>query len=126
MRLGTWGKWLMKLWVAGFALQSSSRAFAQGCAMCYNNAAATRAGGQQALRSGILILMVPPVLMLLGIFAVAWRRRNKFDDALFESSGEATQDYSTAVGVPVEARERLRPRAMPASAAYSTPSEEAP
>jgi len=78
MRLKGWGKWMVRLCAAGLALLSSRLAFAQGCAMCYNNAAATKASGQQALRSGILILLLPPLLMLAGIFLAAVRRRDKF------------------------------------------------
>ena len=83
MRFETLGKWMVWLGAASLTLLSSSLAFAQGCAMCYNNAAATKAAGQRALRSGILILMFPPLLMLAGIFVAALRRRNKFfgDDA---------------------------------------------
>jgi hypothetical protein len=51
-------------------------ALAQGCASCYTTAAA---GGSQtihALRSGILVLLVPPVVLFLGIMFVLsrWRR----------------------------------------------------
>jgi hypothetical protein len=51
-------------------------ALAQGCASCYTT---TAAGGSQtihALRSGILVLLVPPVVLFLGIMFVLsrWRR----------------------------------------------------
>jgi len=51
----------------------SPSAAAQGCASCYTTAAA---GGSQtihALHSGILILLVPPVLLLSGILIVTTR-----------------------------------------------------
>lgn len=51
---------------------------AQGCAMCSRTAAAAKASGIQALRSGILILLFPPLLIFIGIFAVAYKRRNRF------------------------------------------------
>src|SRR5207245_3268586 len=55
-------------------------AFAQGCVMCYNTAAAAKAAAIKALRSGILILMVPPVLISAGVFALALRGRERFND----------------------------------------------
>jgi hypothetical protein len=51
-------------------------AAAQGCAMCYQNASATGPQGAQALRHGILILMLPTLTLFTGIFALIYRRRN--------------------------------------------------
>ena len=51
-------------------------AAAQGCAMCYQNASATGPQGAQALRHGILILMLPTLSLFAGIFALIYRRRN--------------------------------------------------
>jgi len=59
----------------------SVQGYAQGCAMCYTTAASARAGAIQALRSGILILLVPPLAMFAGIFVVIYRSRNRFYDA---------------------------------------------
>ena len=52
----------------------------QSCALCYTQAAASTARFIQALRSGILILMVPPFLMSLGITWMTYSRRNRFHD----------------------------------------------
>jgi hypothetical protein len=51
-------------------------AAAQGCAMCYQNASASGPQGAQALRHGILILMLPTLTLFTGIFALIYRRRN--------------------------------------------------
>jgi hypothetical protein len=51
-------------------------AAAQGCAMCYQNASASGPQGAQALRHGILILMLPTLTLFTGIFALVYRRRN--------------------------------------------------
>jgi len=59
-------------------LSSSALAYAQGCAMCYTSAAAAKAGALQALRSGILILLVPVLVMFAGIFVVIYSFRNRF------------------------------------------------
>lgn len=69
-------------------LASSSTAWAQSCAMCYNAAAAAKATAIQALRHGILILLVPPLAMFIGIFAVAFRRSNSFSGEQAEELGE--------------------------------------
>jgi hypothetical protein len=49
---------------------------AQGCAMCYQSAAASAARAIEALRHGILILAIPPVLIIVGIARLAYRRRH--------------------------------------------------
>ena len=68
--------------VAGIvAFACSSAAWAQSCPMCYRAAAAAKGGALQALRSGILILMIPPVLIGGGIAVLAVRGRNRFNDA---------------------------------------------
>ena len=56
-------------------------ALGQGCAMCYNNAAASKAAGIQALRSGTLILLFPVLLMFVGILVMAFRSRNRFNES---------------------------------------------
>jgi hypothetical protein len=52
-------------------------AVAQGCAMCYQTASASGAPGREALRHGILILLLPAVTLFLGIFGLIYRRRNQ-------------------------------------------------
>jgi hypothetical protein len=71
-------------WAVGLAgvLSSSALAYAQGCAMCYTSAAAAKAGALQALRSGILILLVPALTMFAGIFVVIYRSRDRFNGAV--------------------------------------------
>lgn len=55
---------------------AASRAAAQGCAMCYQNAAASGSQGQAALRHGILVLLAPAIAIFLGVFGLIYRRRN--------------------------------------------------
>ena len=52
--------------------------FAQSCALCYTQAAASTARFIQALRSGILILMVPPMCLSIAVALIAYKRRNQF------------------------------------------------
>lgn len=51
-------------------------AAAQGCAMCYQSAAASGAQGSEALRHGILILLFPTLSLFVGIFGLIYARRN--------------------------------------------------
>src|SRR5438309_11889979 len=76
--------------VAGIvAFAISSVAWAQSCPMCYRAAAAAKGGASQAPRSGILILMIPPVLIVGGITVLAVRGRNRFNEASGpDSAGE--------------------------------------
>ena len=66
--------------IAGAAISArlvcASSAFAQGCALCYTDAAATGPHAEAALRHGILILMIPATLIVVGFFALLCRRRN--------------------------------------------------
>jgi hypothetical protein len=52
-------------------------AFSQSCALCYTQAASAGARMIQALKSGILILIVPPTLGSIGMIFVGYRKRNQ-------------------------------------------------
>ena len=65
--------------VVGFLtvfLSVAPHAAAQGCAMCYQNAASSGAQGRAALRHGILILLAPALSLFSAIFVLIYRRRN--------------------------------------------------
>ena len=53
-------------------------AFSQSCALCYTQAASSGARMIEALRSGILILIVPPTLMSVAMIFIVYRKRNQF------------------------------------------------
>lgn len=55
-------------------------AFAQNCALCYTQAAGAGARLIQALRSGILILVLPPILICTALTVMAYRKRNHFKE----------------------------------------------
>jgi hypothetical protein len=69
--------------VALATLASPPLAFSQSCALCYTQAASAGTRMIEALRSGILILIVPPTLMSIGMIFIVHRKRNQFrqDDA---------------------------------------------
>jgi hypothetical protein len=51
---------------------------AQSCALCYTQAASAGAQMIQALRSGILILILPPTFMSIGMIFIVYYKRNQF------------------------------------------------
>lgn len=67
--------------VAFVMLAAPLPAFSQSCALCYTQAASAGARMIQALRSGILILIVPPTFMSLGMIFIVYRKRNQFRQA---------------------------------------------
>ncbi len=91
----------MKLWkpislgcvaLAGLViLVAPTPAFAQNCALCYTQAAASGSRMIQALKSGILILIAPPTFMSIGLIFVCYRKRNQVRRT--EDVGEAGQDW---------------------------------
>jgi hypothetical protein len=63
-------------------------AFSQSCALCYTQAASATARLIAALRSGILVLVIPPMFMSVGITVLAYKKRNQFkqDDDTAENN----------------------------------------
>ncbi len=53
---------------------------AQNCALCYTQAAGSGDRLVRALRSGIAILVVPPMLICIGIAVMAYKKRNQFNE----------------------------------------------
>ncbi len=53
-------------------------AYGQSCALCYQSAASSGPQLMQALRSGILILLVPPLLIGVVFACLAYRKRDSF------------------------------------------------
>ena len=63
------------------ALTLPPLAFSQGCALCYTQAAASGARMIRALRSGIIILIIPPLSLCMAAIALTYRKRNQFHQA---------------------------------------------
>jgi hypothetical protein len=64
--------------LAFLALPAS--AFAQNCALCYTQAACAGTRIIQALKGGIVILVIPPILICTALTVMAYRKRNQFAD----------------------------------------------
>lgn len=79
-----------------FLLLSPTPARAQSCALCYTQAASSGKRMIQALKSGILVLVVPPTLGSIGLIFVVYRKRNQ------------TRDESEFLGDEADGRESSR------------------
>lgn len=64
--------------VATAVLVLGAASLAQTCALCYTQAASSGSRVIQGLRSGILVLVIPPMFMSVGITVLAYRKRNQF------------------------------------------------
>ena len=73
-------KWLTGAIATVAVMAASVPAYAQGCAMCYNTAAAAKANAIQSLKSGTLVLLIPVLLLFAGIVGIAFRSRNRFNE----------------------------------------------
>ncbi len=65
--------------------------FSQSCALCYTQAASSGQRVIQALKSGILILIVPPTLMSVGLIFVVRRKNGQVRDT--DVKDESEQDW---------------------------------
>jgi hypothetical protein len=78
-------------------------AMAQSCALCYTQAASAGSRMIEALKSGILILIVPPTLMSIGMVFIMYRHRNRCRDAADTAESDAVwnrTDLSIATKTP--------------------------
>ena len=72
-------------------LATNTAGYAQSCALCYTQAAGAGHRFIQGLRTGILVLIVPPMFMSVGITLLAYRKRNRTNDR--NASGDSKSDW---------------------------------
>jgi hypothetical protein len=77
--------------VALILLLSAVPAFSQNCALCYTQAASSGTRMIQALKSGILILILPPTLGSIGMLFVVHHKRNQV--RRINHGGESGHDW---------------------------------
>jgi hypothetical protein len=77
--------------VALLLLAAPLPAFSQSCALCYTQAASAGTRMIEALRSGILILIVPPTFMSVCMIFIMRHKHNQFRDD--EVGTDAASDY---------------------------------
>ena len=75
--------------VALVLFASSLPAMAQSCALCYTQAASAGTRMIDALKSGILILIVPPTLMSIAMVFIMYRSRNRCRNAAGTANSDA-------------------------------------
>ena len=71
-------RWTTRMAAFLAALCVPASAFAQSCALCYTQAAGAGQRIIQALRGGIIILVIPPILICTALTVMAYRKRNSF------------------------------------------------
>jgi hypothetical protein len=79
--------WLKIAFLLVVLAAASLPSWAQGCALCYTQAAGAGARMIQALRSGILILIFPPMAICIGLTYISYKKRN-----LCRSTDEASSE----------------------------------
>ncbi len=62
------------------ALAVPALTYAQNCSLCYTQAAGAGSRMIAALKSGILILVAPPMLICIGLAVMAYKKRNQFNE----------------------------------------------
>ena len=83
---------LLSIALAGLTMLAAPLpAFSQSCALCYTQAASAGARMIQALRSGILILIIPPTCMSVGMIFIVHHKRNQCKRS--EEADESGQDW---------------------------------
>jgi hypothetical protein len=70
---------------------ANAACYAQSCALCYTQAAGAGHRFIQGLRTGILVLIVPPMFMSVGITVLAYKKRNRTADQT--TSGKSDNDW---------------------------------
>jgi hypothetical protein len=71
---------------SALVLTSNVAVHAQSCALCYTQAAGAGHRFIQGLRTGILVLIVPPMFLSVGITILAYKKRNRTNDKELDRS----------------------------------------
>ena len=72
--------------LAGLLVLTALPAFPQSCALCYTQAASSGRQMIEALRSGILILIIPPTLGTVALLFIVHHKRNQIRRSEGDSS----------------------------------------
>lgn len=67
-----------------------SPVLSQSCSLCYTQAASGTQRFIEALRSGILILIIPPMFLSIGVMVMCYRKRNRFHDPHYTPESDTT------------------------------------
>lgn len=86
-----WRKLRFAAVLAGLVGLTALPAFSQSCALCYTQASLAGAKMIEALKSGILILVIPPTLASVGMLFVVHRKNNQVRQT--ESKEASSRDW---------------------------------
>jgi hypothetical protein len=82
-------------------------ALAQSCALCYTQAASAGSRMIEALKSGILILIVPPTLISIGMVFIMYRNRNRCRDAAGTAESDRDLEQNRSIDCNNDAMESI-------------------
>lgn len=83
MKLRTLIRTFLPIAIVALSLTAS----AQSCALCYTQAAGAGPRVIQALKSGILVLIFPPMLICTGLIIAGYCKRNTYGSAANNREG---------------------------------------
>lgn len=107
-RLAGWASWGKRIGLGLFLIWTTASTAAAQCVMCYASASNAGSKAIQALRSGILVLVIPTALVFGGIMFIALRHR-KFGSNESDSTEELpTPEPLPPLAVIPESRSALR------------------
>jgi hypothetical protein len=75
--MGSRLRWMGLAIIALMIFVGAAPAFSQSCALCYTQAASSGSRMIQALKSGILVLILPPTLGSIGMIFVLRQKSNQ-------------------------------------------------
>jgi len=85
--------WMGIALAALFFMLASLPVFSQSCALCYTQAASSGSKMIQALKSGILVLIIPPTLMSMGLVYVVHRKNGEVRRTDDDNDGDSGHDW---------------------------------
>ena len=88
-------RWKTATLLLGLLVCLTQPAWSQSCALCYTQAAGAGPRMIQALKSGILVLIFPPMGICIGLMVMSYKKRNQFGE---QSNSERKSDRSSDLG----------------------------
>lgn len=85
-------RYVALVFVAMVILLAPLPMFSQSCSLCYTQAASSGSRMIQALKSGILVLIIPPTLASVGLIFIVRRKSNEVR-CIEEGSKDFRQDW---------------------------------
>jgi hypothetical protein len=86
-------RWMSLALLGLVVLLAPLPAFSQSCALCYTQAASAGARMIQALKSGILVLVLPPTFMSVGMIFIVHRKSKQVRRTDKNENDESGQDW---------------------------------